>query len=72
MQLLIFLLESEPKLLAAPMAELRAVLLARLLVGQLSLFLAWLWGEYGAAQQQKLWSALPVPVPAGWEGLARP
>lgn len=44
MQLLIFLLESEPKLLAAPMAELRAVLLARLLVGQLSLFLAWLWG----------------------------
>ncbi|XP_021272721.1 uncharacterized protein LOC110408396 isoform X3 [Numida meleagris] len=43
-KLLIFLLESEPKLSAAPMARLRAALLARLLVGQLSLFLAWLWG----------------------------
>ncbi|XP_015737445.2 uncharacterized protein LOC107323148 isoform X1 [Coturnix japonica] len=43
-QLLIFLLESEPKLSAAPMAELHTALLAQLLVGQLSLFLAWVWG----------------------------
>ncbi|XP_040432089.1 uncharacterized protein LOC121079217 isoform X5 [Cygnus olor] len=43
-QLLVFLLELEPRFSAAPMAPLCAALLARLLLGQLSLVLAWLSG----------------------------
>ncbi|XP_072206709.1 uncharacterized protein [Excalfactoria chinensis] len=61
-QLLIFLLESEPKLSAAPMAELHTALLAQLLVRQLGLFLPWVWGA------QVGWS-LEVQQPNKWVGV---
>lgn len=65
-QLLVFLLELEPKFSAAPMAPLCAALLARLLLGQLSLVPAWLSGEYGAAPRRGPRTGVPLPGPARW------
>lgn len=66
-QLLVFLLQLEPRFSAAPMAALRtALLLARLLLGQLILVPAWLSGEYGAAARQGPWMGVLLPSPAAW------